>query len=192
MAIEDAVLLAEFLGKPGDLTQALERFALRRLSRCKLVMEVGLQLGAWENAEWSGHRAPTPTTAVYCTVRSPAHAANLRGHDHAAGNTRKRRHRNAGKRRPVHRRRARSRPADRLATTLSDVGNRGSASMSRQFIDLSIFLENDVVSDPPLYRPHIDYIDHKMSLPGSWSAFSQACDNRTCPTKKPGRSSAFN
>ncbi len=58
MAIEDAVLLAEFLGKPGDLTQALERFALRRLSRCKLVMEVGLQLGAWEMAEWSGHRAP--------------------------------------------------------------------------------------------------------------------------------------
>ncbi len=33
--------------------------------------------------------------------------------------------RERGQRRPVHLRRARTRPADRLATTLSDVGNRG-------------------------------------------------------------------
>jgi len=32
-------------------------------------------------------------------------------------------------------------------------------------IDLSIFLENDVVSDPPAYRPRIEYIDHKSSIP---------------------------
>lgn len=37
--------------------------------------------------------------------------------------------------------------------------------MTRKFIDLSIYLENDVVSDPPIYRPEIEYIDHTMSVP---------------------------
>jgi kynurenine formamidase len=36
---------------------------------------------------------------------------------------------------------------------------------NRTIVDLSIFLENDVVSDPPVYRPKIDYIDHRMSVP---------------------------
>lgn len=31
-----------------------------------------------------------------------------------------------------------------------------------QFIDLSIYLENDVVSDPPVMQPKIDYIRHDM------------------------------
>jgi kynurenine formamidase len=37
--------------------------------------------------------------------------------------------------------------------------------MGRTIIDLSIYLENDVVSDPPPFRPKIDYIDHEMSVP---------------------------
>jgi kynurenine formamidase len=43
--------------------------------------------------------------------------------------------------------------------------------MARRFIDLSIFLENDVVSDPPVYRPKIDYVDHRMSVPELLSFF---------------------
>ena len=37
--------------------------------------------------------------------------------------------------------------------------------MARRFVDLSIYLENDVVSDPEVYRPRISYIDHKMTMP---------------------------
>ena len=35
--------------------------------------------------------------------------------------------------------------------------------MARKIIDISMCLENDVVSDPPGYGPHIDYITHKNS-----------------------------
>ena len=33
--------------------------------------------------------------------------------------------------------------------------------MTRQFIDISMHLENEVVSDPPGYGPHIDYLNHE-------------------------------
>lgn len=36
--------------------------------------------------------------------------------------------------------------------------------MEQTFIDISVPLENGIVSDPPGYLPKIDYIDHRMSL----------------------------
>jgi kynurenine formamidase len=36
--------------------------------------------------------------------------------------------------------------------------------VTRTFIDLSIYLENDVVSDPPAFAPRIDYMTHEQSV----------------------------
>ena len=33
--------------------------------------------------------------------------------------------------------------------------------MGRQFVDISMHLENDVISDPPGYEPRIEYLTHK-------------------------------
>ena len=36
--------------------------------------------------------------------------------------------------------------------------------MSRKFVDLSIFLENDVLSDPPAFAPKIQYFTHENTF----------------------------
>ena len=36
--------------------------------------------------------------------------------------------------------------------------------MARKFVDLSIYLENDVISDPEPFGPKIQYLDHKASV----------------------------
>lgn len=36
--------------------------------------------------------------------------------------------------------------------------------MPRQFIDLSIYLENDVITDPPFMRPKITYQQHTETV----------------------------
>jgi kynurenine formamidase len=43
--------------------------------------------------------------------------------------------------------------------------------MARQLIDLSIYLENDVISDPPGARPEITYVDHHQSVDSLASFF---------------------
>ena len=43
--------------------------------------------------------------------------------------------------------------------------------MPRRFVDLSIYLENDVISDPEVLRPKINYIRHKESFAGMAAFF---------------------
>lgn len=58
MAIEDAVLLAELLGREGPLQPLLDEFMDRRFGRAKFVVETSNQLAEWELQEWAGTKEP--------------------------------------------------------------------------------------------------------------------------------------
>jgi 2-polyprenyl-6-methoxyphenol hydroxylase-like FAD-dependent oxidoreductase len=58
MAIEDAVLLGELLGRDAPLPQLLEEFMTRRFARVKFVVDSSAQIGAWELEEWQGIHNP--------------------------------------------------------------------------------------------------------------------------------------
>lgn len=43
--------------------------------------------------------------------------------------------------------------------------------MTRRFVDLSIYLENDVISDPPGYGPKIQYVKHEATVQDAMAFF---------------------
>ncbi len=58
MAIEDAVLLGELMGKDAPLDDLLNEFMGRRYERCKFVVDSSVQIGQWEMEEWEGVENP--------------------------------------------------------------------------------------------------------------------------------------
>lgn len=58
MAIEDAVLLGELLGRDGLLPPILEEFMRRRFDRARYVIDSSRQIADWEMEEWAGIKNP--------------------------------------------------------------------------------------------------------------------------------------
>lgn len=58
LAIEDAVVLAEELGKSHSVQQAFENHMARRYDRCKAIVDASEQLIEWEKMEFSGQPLP--------------------------------------------------------------------------------------------------------------------------------------
>ena len=62
MAIEDAVLLGELMGRDEAVEGLLQEFMRRRFDRAKFVVDSSLQIGNWEMEEWRGIRNPQANT----------------------------------------------------------------------------------------------------------------------------------
>jgi len=58
LAIEDAVVLAEELGKDQTVAQAFENCMARRYGRCKAIVDASETLVEWERMEFSGEPLP--------------------------------------------------------------------------------------------------------------------------------------
>jgi 2-polyprenyl-6-methoxyphenol hydroxylase-like FAD-dependent oxidoreductase len=54
LALEDAVVLAELLQSETDVSNVFQKFMNRRLDRCKMVVDVSVQVGELEQLDWQG------------------------------------------------------------------------------------------------------------------------------------------
>jgi 2-polyprenyl-6-methoxyphenol hydroxylase-like FAD-dependent oxidoreductase len=54
LALEDSVVLADLLKSESNVETALAKFMERRLERCKLVVDVSVQVGELEQLDWKG------------------------------------------------------------------------------------------------------------------------------------------
>jgi len=72
LAIEDAVVLAEFAGNGVPPAEIGERLAARRFERCRVVVEGSLQLSRWEQQGGPPHpKASELTAAAFAKLAKP-------------------------------------------------------------------------------------------------------------------------